>query len=534
MKGKVLGSLFALPFFSVGVWMLWSISATLIEAWQMDDWVAAEARLTRGGYHTHTGDDALTFEAFADYSYVYDGRSYAGSRVTLNSGADNIGSYQRDIGHNLESAIAAGATIQVYLDPQRPADAIVDRDIRWGLLGFKSIFLFTFGGVGLGLLIAIWKAPQAKDPALPKFRDAPWLLNNDWQTASIRSNSKSSMHGAWVFTALWCLISAPLPFLIYDEIVHETNYIASVGLLFPVVGIGLVIWALRRTLEWTRFGLAPIVMDPFPGSIGGHVGGSIDLGLPFDAGHQFAVTLTCIHSYMSGSGEDRSRRESALWQDQLIAHAEPSAKGTRLTLRFDVPTGYHESSAEKGDSYYLWRLNLCAKLPGTDLDRDYELPVYATAMQSRFVSNAAVDKSRNMQRALDDRSVRERCNLESTATGKRLFYPAGRHVGTAIVGFLIGGIFAAAGWFLLFQAGQKLFGSVFGGVGSLIAIACLYTMLNSLEVIVSAQEIVSVRRLLGIPIRRRSMSKAAFVKFAKDSSFRSQSGNKHVICNRLK
>lgn len=32
MKGKILGSLFALPFFSIGVWMLWSISSTLIEA----------------------------------------------------------------------------------------------------------------------------------------------------------------------------------------------------------------------------------------------------------------------------------------------------------------------------------------------------------------------------------------------------------------------------------------------------------------------------------------------------------------------
>jgi hypothetical protein len=337
------------------------------------------------------------------------------------------------------------------------------------------------------------------------------------------------MHGAWVFAALWCLISAPLPFLIFDAIMHEANYIASIGLLFPAVGIGLVAWALRRTLEWTRFGLAPITMDPFPGSIGGHVGGSIDLRLPFDASQQFAVTLTCIHSYMSGSGEDRSRRESALWQDQLIAHAEPSAKGTRLTLRFDVPAGCHESSAEKGDSYYLWRLNLSAVLPGTDLDRDYELPVYATATQSRFLSHNAADKSRDMQRALDDRSVRERFNLESTADGKRLFYPMGRHLGAAIVGFVCGGIFAAAGWFLIFQMGQTLFGSVFGGVGSLIAIACLYTMLNSLEVIVSAQDIVTIRRLLGIPIRRRSMSKAAFVKFGKDSSFRSQSGNKHVI-----
>jgi hypothetical protein len=529
MKGKLLGSLFALPFFSVGVWMLWSVATTMMAAWQMNDWVQTEAHLTRGGYETHSGDDATTYKAFASYQYAFDGQQYQGDRVSLSAGADNIGSYQLDIGRNLQNAQAAGKNILVYVDPQHPANAVIDRGVRWGLLGFKAIFLFVFGGVGLGLLIAIWKAPKLKDESLPAFEDAPWLLNDNWQTSIIRSNSKSSMHGAWLFAALWSLISAPLPLIIYDEILHKNNYVAAIGLLFPVVGIGLIIWALQKTLEWTRFGIAPVTMDPFPGSIGGHVGGTIDLRLPFDANQQFAVTLTCIHSYMSGSGEDRNRKESALWQDNLIAHAAPGAKGTRLTFRFDVPAGHNEADAKQDDSYHLWRLNLSAELPGADLDRDYELPVYATATRSRLLSDVAVTKSRDKQRMVDDRSVRERVNLESTAAGKRLFFPVGRHIGSAVGGFIVGSIFAAAGWYLMFRAGHVWFGSVFGGVGALIAIICLYAMLNSLEVVQSGQEIVTVRRLMGLPIRRRRMQKAAFVDFSKNSTFRTQTGNKHVI-----
>ena len=97
MKGKIFISLFALPFFGVGVWMLWLVSSSFVDAWQMDSWVQTEARLTRGGYETHSGDDSNTHKAFAEYTFIYEGRRYTGNRVSLSGGADNIGSYQRDI-----------------------------------------------------------------------------------------------------------------------------------------------------------------------------------------------------------------------------------------------------------------------------------------------------------------------------------------------------------------------------------------------------------------------------------------------------
>ncbi len=529
MKGKIFVSLFALPFFGVGVWMLWSVSSALVESWQMKGWVQTEAHLTRGGYETHSGDDSNTYEAFADYTYHFEGKLYSGNRVALSHGADNIGDYQTDIGRNLQSANANGEPIFVYVDPDNPSISVVDRGVRWGLMGFKAIFLFAFGGAGLGLLIFSWRTPKEKDQSLPRFQDAPWLRNDDWQTASIRSSSKSSMVGAWVFAAFWNLISAPLPFVLYGEILDKQNYVAIVGLLFPIVGIGLLIWAVRRTREWTRFGLAPVTLDPFPGSIGGHVGGTIDLKLPYDPSHQFELSLTNIHSYVSGSGDDRRQKEKALWQDTSIAHAQLGAKGTRLTFRFDIPEGFNESDTEKDDSYHAWRLNLHAELAGTDLDRDYDLPVYATATQSRFLSDLAVRKSRNKQRGINDQSVRDIVNLQTTAQGTQMFFPIGRHIGTSIGGFIIGGIFAAAGWFLIFQEGHPIFGSVFGGLGSLIAIACLYMMLNSLQVSFIDREIVTVRRLLGIPISRKRVHRDAFVRFGKTSSLKTQTGNKHVI-----
>ena len=529
MKGKILVSLFALPFFSVGVWMLWSVSSTLFEASQMRSWVPVEARVLSAGYTTNSGDSD-TWEAYAQYTYTYGGANYTADRVNISSGGDNIGDYQRDTGNRLSAAKSRGAPITVYVDPDNPQRAIIDRNVRWGLMGFKSIFLFVFGGVGLGLLIAAWRAPKEKDKSLPEFVSSPWLLNDKWQTPTIRSSSKMTMWAAWGFAAVWNLISSVTPFLAYREVVEKQNYIALVALLFPLVGIGLIAWAIKRTLEWRRFGPAPVTLDPFPGSIGGHVGGTIDLNLPYDASARFELTLTNIHHYVSGSGKNRSRKEKALWQDIQIAHSEYGSKGTRLTFRFDVPEGLDETDAEaEGDSYDAWRLNLKAELPGADLDRDYDIPVYATATESRLLSKIAVERSRQELGAIAEQRIREAIDLRHDASGKSMYYPMGRNLGSAIGGFIVGAIFAAAGWYIVFEEGQRFFGSVFGGVGALIAIATLYMMLNSLEVSQQGSSVRTVRRVLGIPISRKTMQRHEFDTFIKDSSFQTQSGGKHVM-----
>ena len=535
MKGRIFLTLFALPFFGVGVWMAWSIGSNLHDAWQMRGWEAVPARLIAAGYETHTGDDSDTYEAYASYSFEYRGRSYTGDRVAIAGGADNIGDYQADLGNRLSSLLARGEPVTAWVNPEAPWESVIDRHLRWGLIGFKSIFLFVFGGVGLGLLIYTWVAQKEKDATLARFQEAPWLLNDAWQTPEIRSGSRAAMWGAWVFAALWNAISAVTPFMAYKEVTENQNYLALIALLFPLVGVALLTWAIRRTLEWRRFGPAPVTLDPFPGSIGGHVGGTIDLDLPFDSTAKFHITLTNLHSYMSGSGKNRSRREEAKWQDELVAHAEPGGKGTRLAFRFDVPDGLDESDAEQsGDSYYKWRLNLRAELPGNDVDRDYDIPVFATAQQSHRLPERAVQTSRDQQDTISDASVRDRVRIEHGPMGKSMVYPMGRHAWANLLGMIFGAVFAGAGWFLITQAGHAIFGSVFGGVGLLVALGAFYMLTNSLEVTQDGTSILTVRRWLGVPVGRRSMARSRFRQFSKKSSMQTQSGGRHVIYYAIK
>jgi hypothetical protein len=90
-------------------------------------------------------------------------------------------------------------------------------------------------------------------------------------------------------------------------------------------------------------------------------------------------------------------------------------------------------------------------------------------------------------------------------------------------------VFAGAGWFLVVQEGQTIFGSIFGGVGALVALVAFYMMTNSLEVSQDGTSVHAVRRWLGIPVSRKSMLRSGFARFRKKSSMRTQSGGKHVI-----
>jgi len=203
VKGRLFITLFALPFFGVGVWMFWAIGNSLHDVWEMHSWQPAAAKLISAGYHTHSGDDSNTYEAYATYTYTFFSQTHTGDRVSISSGADNIGDYQQDTGQRLSTALSRNATIYIWVNPEKPHEAVIDRGLRWGLIGFKSIFLFVFGGVGLGLIIFVWRAPKEKDASKPEFQTSPWLLNSDWQTNVIRSSSKLAMWAAWAFAAIW-------------------------------------------------------------------------------------------------------------------------------------------------------------------------------------------------------------------------------------------------------------------------------------------------------------------------------------------
>lgn len=529
MKSKVFLALFALPFLGIGLWMLYSISSNMLDASRMQSWDTVPAQVITGGYNSNRGDDSTTYEAYGTFRYTYKGREYTSERVAISGGSDNIGDFQKDLGNRLSRAARNKKPIDAYVNPKNPSDAIISRDLRWPMIGFKMIFVIVFGGVGAGLLIYAIKSKAEPDSVPPEFADRPWMAKDAWSTNEIKSNAKLAMYVTWGFAVIWCSISAPLPFVLYKEVVEKQNYPALLGYLFPLAGIFIIVWAVRSTIQWRKFGQIPVVLNPFPGSIGGQTGGTIETKYPYDPANKFLMTLSNIYSYESGSGKERRRTEKLKWQDQAVAHTEMGLYGTRIVFRFDVPPELDQSDAlHSGRDYYLWRLNVSADLPGVDLDQDYEIPVYPTAEKSTLTGRG-LENAANATAEMATANAKLRFQIINGSSGQEFFYPFGRNLGAAFTALLAGGIFTAGGIFMMVHEHMYFFGGVFLLFGVPITLGGIYMATNSLHIFKdSSGGIVSLRRIFGIPVRRGYAFVDGMGTLETSSNFSTQSGNKHV------
>ncbi len=502
MGSRIFMFLFALPFLGVGIWATYSITKTFMESQAMQNWAPVQAQVLSGGVDENTDDEGTTtYRARAEYKYSYQGQEYTASRVAIDTMSDNIGHAHEDQGAALSAAANEGRSIEVYVDPEAPYSAVIYRDLRWGMVGFKALFAVLFGGAGIALICAAVYRKRPVDPAVrAAYGDAPWLENPRWQTNEITSGSKTVLYFAWFFSIGWNLVSAPVVFMLRDEVLVKHNYGALLAVIFPVIGIATLYWAIKQTLEWKKFGVSPVALDPFPAAIGGQAGGTIELPVPFDSNNVFNITLSSVHSYESGSGKNCSRSERFAWQQSVVAYAEQGIHGTRLQFRFEVPANLPPSdAAQSGDSYDLWRLSLQADLPGVDINRDYEIPAYPATTKSR-IGDRAAQASADITRQMADRNMRARIIMR----GDALFYPMGRGLFGCTLGMLFGAVFFIAGVFIYTKHDGWLGGAIFGGIGLLVFTGCLYAAANSLTVRRDSMGggIETLRCIFGIPVKK--------------------------------
>lgn len=520
--------LFGLPFFLVGVGLLfWSVIPTLYDGWRMQSWSSVNGQLTYADLKVNHSSDSTTYGVEARYRYSVLGQQFSHDRPAINSGSDNMGDFQEQLGRSLERLYSSRQPVTVFYDPENPRDAILNRDIRWELLGFKMIFVLVFGGVGAGLVY--WgfrgkKTLQVDDPEA-----TPWLTRPEWKDGVVRSDARGGMIGMWVFASIWNLISAPLAFK-FPELWDDEGAVALLALLFPAVGLGLVYLAVRFTRQWKRFGITPLTMDPFPGSVGGDVGGVIRVGVKYQSDMACRVTLSNIYSYVTGSGKNRSRSERVEWQDDGYAKIIAYADGVGLQFRFELPEGLKESE-EHSDRYHFWRLNVVLEMEGTDLDRNFEIPVYQTGGRSRHIQ---INSSKELPGGTAAIRATDLLPVVSQANPVEWYYPMLRKPGRSLVGLIFGGVFAGAGVFLWGEAATEGFmlymmSSVFSLVGWGIVLGAIWSAFNSLRVTLQNNTVIASRAFLGVPVGRHVFEYGDILGIEASEGMKSQSGNKHHI-----
>ena len=236
--------------------------------------------------------------------------------------------------------------------------------------------------------------------------DAPWMQKRDWACGRIRSIGVAKVVLCWVIAALWNGFVWTWMMLIWGD--PEERAVVKVLALFGLIGLGLFVWAVRRTWAWFRYGGSVLELASTPGVIGGTLEGRIQTGLQTFPTKPIQLVLTCIRQSEVTRGSGR-RRESeisinTLWEtDRSVAvgRLTRGPRGLSIPLRIMIPYGLRGSDNSDPNNQIRWQLVVSCPLPGIDFRAEFNVPVFATADSKREWTREKVDEMADQEREAD-------------------------------------------------------------------------------------------------------------------------------------
>ncbi len=124
--GGCLVKLFGLPFLCIGLWMTVSMAQGLYFGFAFEDWRQIEGT-------AHRPEDGSFFEPNLEFSYEFEGRSYRTDRLSYGAVAKSSSFVLK--------TYEDGATVELWLDPERPSRAVLLPPDQGATLGISALGL---------------------------------------------------------------------------------------------------------------------------------------------------------------------------------------------------------------------------------------------------------------------------------------------------------------------------------------------------------------------------------------------------------
>ncbi|MBX9603955.1 MAG: DUF3592 domain-containing protein [Bryobacteraceae bacterium] len=163
-----------IPFLGGGLLVGYLGFHSILESIRMRTWKEVPARILSCELNSHRGSKgSVTYSVAAEYEYQFAGQVHRSTRVSLHGGSDNIGSFHQDAAEELQDYRKHNEPFPAYVNPLNPSEAMLYRDVRWGMLAFQGVFLVFFGGAGLLMIVFSFSKPGTlplKKAAAPRKR----------------------------------------------------------------------------------------------------------------------------------------------------------------------------------------------------------------------------------------------------------------------------------------------------------------------------------------------------------------------------
>ena len=510
----IFGAFFALP----GLFVLVMFTGgSVYDAVRMQSWVETDANIISSEVKHYSGD-STTYKVVADYTYSVNGRTYEGDRVSIHSGSDNVGSYHHDMNRKLQRS---NKEVTVFYNPDKPSEAVIDRSLRWEMLGFTAIFGFIFGLVGCGIMYFGFKGDTRI--VSPETADKPWLSNPKWSENKITSGVKAEMYGLIFFSLIWNLIVWPILLFNGADIVEEVHpMVLPIMAIFPIAGLFLIYITFKAIRQHRTFGKTPLTLTPFPGSIGGQIGGKIVFDKNISSLNTFPVKVLCLKKHISGSGKNRRTNERLIWEGDTFARHFTHGVGSGLEFSVDVPDNLPETELNKENSWHEWRVDV--ESPDIKLKRSFEIPVYRTAETSTVTYKVPQHLIQNKNKV----DLNSSLPVQQQGNEIRIHYPMFYKPTTKMVIAGIGlAMLTGVG---VFHQDMPIF--VFGMltlIGGLMAFFSAKSLLTSLTVVLKNRTLEVSKGLFGLFSNTQQFSFSEIADIEKKEVMRSQSGHKHTV-----
>ena len=374
----------------------------------------------------------------------------------------------------------------------------------------SNVPLFILGGffvvMALAMVFSVVRGlrrfSKPTDAGPSPLEEKPWLKRADWAAGRVKSSNKLAATVLWGFALFWNAISWTVTLVVLPPELHKGHHVALIVLLFPLVGIFLIIMAVRAALVWRRFGQCVFEMASIPGALGGTLEGMIQVGARLPLEHGLHLKLSCIRRTVSGSGNNRSVNESVLWQDEKVFKPEASLPETEpghsgIPVFFKLPSEQPECFAH-GNEAIIWRLEAKAKMSGPDFAAAFEVPVFKVAGTAVADEAAEPDPTASLQMPIEELRRDEHSKIQVTdgPGGREFYFPAARNLGMTVglTAFFLAwsGIFYA----LLHSRAPILFPIVWGVTDALVGLGCFNLWFKSSRVTIDSIGVRAVNRWL--------------------------------------
>jgi hypothetical protein len=211
-----------------------------------------------------------------------------------------------------------------------------------------------------------------QDPA-----SAPWMQNAYWASGVLRNKAAENLLILYIISMGWSIVTFTVVGPVISEVAKNHDFKRLVFLILPAIGVGLLAYAVRRTLQITKFGASVLNLQTLPATPGGDLIGTIHVARHFEPEAATHLRLVCINRTPAAGGGNTQFREKLLWEsEQSIDQLPLSRNGTDIPVLFHLPPDARTSSDENFRDQIIWRMEASCKVDGVDYLSRYEIPVF--------------------------------------------------------------------------------------------------------------------------------------------------------------